>query len=154
MVVLRHSASAMWLRFNTPLLLRGSVSICVHSHTLVLGDISLFSFKYLYFKWYCIMFYYVRWGKALLTWLHSTMLWGPYKLSLVFTCYAYQAKNGDLQFCIDYWWLNDITKKKNCFTLTRTDDTLNVVAAAKWVFLTLDLKRGYWQVPCITATSH
>jgi hypothetical protein len=90
------------------------------------------------------VFYYVRRGRALLIWLHSTMLEGRNMLPLVFTCHAHQEKNGDLQFCVDYWWLNDITKK-NCFTLTRPDDTQDVIAATTRV-LTLDLKSGYWKV--------
>jgi hypothetical protein len=53
-------------------------------------------------------------------------------------------KNGDLRFCVDYRRLNDVTKK-DCFSLSSIDDTLDTLAGAKW-FSTLDLKSGYWQV--------
>lgn len=52
-------------------------------------------------------------------------------------------KNGDLWFCVDYQWLNNITK--DCFLLPRINDILDVLTEAKW-FSTLDLKSGYWQV--------
>jgi hypothetical protein len=39
-------------------------------------------------------------------------------------------KNGDLQFCVEYKRLNDVTKR-DCFPLPRIDDTLNTLAAAK-----------------------
>jgi hypothetical protein len=42
-----------------------------------------------------------------------------------------------------YRKLNDVTK--DCFPLSRIDDTLETLAGAKW-FSPLDLKSGYWQV--------
>jgi hypothetical protein len=44
---------------------------------------------------------------------------------------------------VDYIKLNNVTK--NCFPLPRIDDTLDMLAGAKW-YSTLDLKSGYWQV--------
>jgi hypothetical protein len=52
--------------------------------------------------------------------------------------------NGEPCFCVDYRKLNDVTKK-DCFPLSRIDDTLDTLAGAKW-FSTLNLKCGYWQV--------
>jgi hypothetical protein len=49
-------------------------------------------------------------------------------------------KNGELCFCMDYRKLNDV-KKKDCLPLPRIDDTLHMLAGAKW-FSTLDLKSG------------
>jgi hypothetical protein len=43
-----------------------------------------------------------------------------------------------------YRKLNDVTKK-NCFSLPWIENTLDMLAVAKW-FSTLDLKSGYWQV--------
>jgi hypothetical protein len=53
-------------------------------------------------------------------------------------------ENGDHHFCVDYRKLNDITRK-GCFPLPWVDNTLDMLAGAKW-FSTLDLKSSYWQV--------
>jgi hypothetical protein len=53
-------------------------------------------------------------------------------------------KNRELRFCVDYRKLSDLTKK-DCFPLPRIDDTLDMLAGAKW-FSTIDLESGYWQV--------
>jgi hypothetical protein len=49
-------------------------------------------------------------------------------------------KNGDLHFCVDYRELN--VRKKVCFPLPRTDDTLDTLAGAKR-FSNVDLKSSY-----------
>jgi hypothetical protein len=49
-------------------------------------------------------------------------------------------KNGKNRFCVDYRKLN--VTKIDCFPLPQIDDTLDMLAGAKW-FSTLDLKRGY-----------
>jgi hypothetical protein len=51
--------------------------------------------------------------------------------------------NGELRFYADYRKLN--VTKKDCFPLTRIDDTLDTLAGAKG-FSTFDLKSGYWQL--------
>ncbi|GFX71303.1 hypothetical protein TNCV_2453151 [Trichonephila clavipes] len=46
--------------------------------------------------------------------------------------------------CVDYRWLNDVTKKDS-YPLPRIDDMLDTLADNTW-FSTLDLKSGYLQV--------
>jgi hypothetical protein len=53
-------------------------------------------------------------------------------------------KNGELRVCVDYIKLTVVTKKE-CFTLSRIDDTLATLTGANW-FSNLDFKSGYWQV--------
>lgn len=53
-------------------------------------------------------------------------------------------KNGHLRFCVDYRYLNDVTKKKNCFQLPRIDDSLDTLSGDKY-FSTLDLSSGFWK---------
>ena len=52
-------------------------------------------------------------------------------------------KDCGTRFCIDYWTLNELTKKDS-YPLPRVDTTLNALSGSSW-FSTLDLKSGYWQ---------
>lgn len=53
-------------------------------------------------------------------------------------------KDSTMRFCVDYRCLNRVTKLDK-YPLSRIDDTLDVLAGAKY-FTTLDLASGYWQV--------
>ena len=53
-------------------------------------------------------------------------------------------KDGSTRFCIDYRWLNDVTRKDS-IPLPRIDETIESLAGAEWLS-TLNLASGYWQV--------
>lgn len=53
-------------------------------------------------------------------------------------------KDGTLQFCVDYWRLNNVTKK-DVYPLPRINDTLDRLCNTKY-FSSTDLKSGYWQI--------
>ena len=54
-------------------------------------------------------------------------------------------KNGTLRICIDYRKLNAVTRP-DPFPIPRIGDLLDGMSSAKFI-RTLDLARGYWQVP-------
>lgn len=54
-------------------------------------------------------------------------------------------KDGTRRFCVNYCHLNDITIK-DAHSLPQIDNTLELLHEAK-LFLTLDIKAGYWQIP-------
>ena len=54
-------------------------------------------------------------------------------------------KDGGLQFCIDYRWLNKKTIR-NWYPLSLPKEMMDRLGGAQ-VFSKIDLKSGYWQVP-------
>ena len=53
-------------------------------------------------------------------------------------------KDGGLQFCINFYWLNSQTKK-DAYPLPRMQETMESMVGARF-FSTMDLKSGFWQV--------
>ena len=54
-------------------------------------------------------------------------------------------KDGSLRLCVDYRKLNAVTRP-DPFPMPRVEDLLDGLAGAKYI-TTLDLTKGYWQVP-------
>ena len=53
--------------------------------------------------------------------------------------------DGNIRFCIDYLKLNRVTKM-DAYPMPRTDKMLEKIAKAKFIS-TIDLTKGYWQIP-------
>ena len=58
--------------------------------------------------------------------------------------------DGSTRFCIDYWKLNEISKK-SAYLSPRTKDALAALSRAKF-FPATDLRSGYWQIPMDSAS--
>ena len=56
-----------------------------------------------------------------------------------------EKKDGDVCFCIDYHKVNQVAKF-DAYPMPRVEYVLEDVGPAKYIS-TLDLTRGYWQVP-------
>ena len=54
-------------------------------------------------------------------------------------------KDGTYQFCVDFRWVNSVTKK-DAHPMPRVDDILDQLGGSR-NYSTLDLASGYWQVP-------
>ncbi|CAM5145477.1 unnamed protein product [Natator depressus] len=53
--------------------------------------------------------------------------------------------DGEIHFCMDHRKLNAVTRPKN-YPMPRTDELLEKLGCAQFIS-TLDLTKGYWQVP-------
>ncbi|CAM4620318.1 unnamed protein product [Lepidochelys kempii] len=54
-------------------------------------------------------------------------------------------RDGSIQFCVDYWKLNAITVS-DAYPMSRPDELLDKLGGARYL-TTMDLTKGYWQVP-------
>ena len=58
---------------------------------------------------------------------------------------AVEKKDGTLRLCVDYRRLNNVTRT-DAYPMPRIDELLDRIGQAKYI-TTMDLTRGYWQVP-------
>ena len=54
-------------------------------------------------------------------------------------------KDGDVRFCVDYRKLNQVAKF-DAYPMPRTEELIDTIGPAE-VISTLDLAKGYWQIP-------
>ena len=63
-----------------------------------------------------------------------------------------QKKDGTLRLCVDYRRLNSVSEM-DAYSMPRVDELIDQLGDAKYIS-TLDLTRGYWQVPVEKAARH
>ena len=61
-------------------------------------------------------------------------------------------KDGSLRLCVDYRQLNSVSRT-DAYPMPRTDDMIDQLGRASFIS-TLDLARGYWQVPVANIDRH
>nr|WP_193639287.1 reverse transcriptase family protein [Escherichia coli] len=54
-------------------------------------------------------------------------------------------KDGTVRFCVDYRKVNDVSRF-DAYPMPRVDELLDRLGTARF-FTTLDLTKGYWQIP-------
>ena len=59
-------------------------------------------------------------------------------------------KDGTLRMCVDYRRLNSVSQA-DAYPMPRIDDLIDRLGKAKYI-TTIDLTRGYWQVPVVEAS--
>ena len=59
-------------------------------------------------------------------------------------------KDGDVRFCVDYRKLNQVSKF-DAYPMPRVEEVLDKIGAVKYIS-TLDLAKGYWQIPMARAS--
>lgn len=69
----------------------------------------------------------------------------PSRSEWAFPIVVVRKKSGDIRICIDYRKLNKVTQG-DAYPMPRIDDILDSLGQAKYL-TTLDLAKGYWQVP-------
>ena len=61
-------------------------------------------------------------------------------------------KEGSLRLCVDYRQMNAVTQM-DAYPMPRIDDLIDRLGRARYI-TTLDLTRGYWQVPVAEEDQH
>lgn len=62
-----------------------------------------------------------------------------------------EQKDGMLRMCVDYRRLNSVSQA-DTYPMPRTDELIDRLGKAKYI-TTIDLTRGYWQVPVFVVTT-
>ena len=61
-------------------------------------------------------------------------------------------KDGSIRMCVNYRRLNSLSRE-DAYPMPRIDDLIDRLGKAKFI-TTLDLTRGYWQMPVVKADQH